>query len=86
MSKTFLQKEWGTVKGISMLNSGCGPTSIADIVYNIDTGITPAKVAKWMAAQGYFMQSGSTRLGVSKTLDKYGLQYLYFTPEHTGNE
>ena len=34
MSKTFLQADYGTVGGISMKNSGCGPTAIADIVYN----------------------------------------------------
>ena len=86
MSKTFLQADWGTVKGISMANAGCGPTAIADIVYNVDTSITPAKVAKWMANNGFFISEGSTRVGISRTLTKYGFQYLYFTPEHTGNE
>jgi len=86
MSKTFLQKDWGTVKGISMANAGCGPTAIADIVYNVDKDITPAKVASWMASNKFFIQGGSTRIGISRTLTKYGFQYLYFTPEHTGNE
>ena len=86
MSKTFLQADWGTVKGISMANAGCGPTAIADIVYNVDESITPAKVAKWMANNGFFISEGSTRVGISRTLTKYGFQYLYFTPEHTGNE
>lgn len=86
MSKTFLQKDWGSVNGISIANAGCGPTAIADIVYNVDENITPLKVAKWMAANGYFIKGGSTRVGISKTLTKYGFQYLYFTPEHTGNE
>ena len=86
MSKTFLQRDWGTIKGISMANAGCGPTAIADIVFNINENITPAKVASWMADRGYFINGGSTRIGVSKTLDHYGFQFLYFTPEHTGNK
>lgn len=85
MSKTFLQAEQGTVGGISMKNSGCGPTAIADIVYNKDVSITPRKVAEWMKSNGYFSSAGSTRHGVTQTLKKYGFQSLYFTPEHTGN-
>ena len=86
MSYTFLQANYGTINGISMTNAGCGPTAIADIVYNIDKTITPKKVAVWMNGKGYFGADGSTRRGVSETLTKYGFQYLYFTPEHTGNE
>lgn len=85
MSKTFLQGDYGAVDGVSMKNSGCGPTAIADIVYNKDTKITPPRVALWMKNNGYWSDCGATRQGITKTLKKYGFQSLYFTPEHTGN-
>lgn len=84
MSKTFLQTDYGTVKGISMKNSGCGPTALANIVYNIDSKITPAKVATWLYNNGYFSSAGTTRNGMTRAIQKYGLQCLYYTPEHTG--
>lgn len=87
MSKTFKQAEWGYVNGVSMPTSGCGPCSVASIVYNKDTSITPVKVAKKMneLIAGSFSSGGSTRAGISKVLNHYGYQCLYFTPEHTGN-
>ena len=85
MSKTFLQAEQGTVKNIAMKNSGCGPTALADIVYNVDSSITPAKIATWLYNNGYFSSAGTTRTGITRAIAKYGMQCLYFTPEHTGN-
>ena len=86
MSKTFKQGDWGTVRGVSMAAAGCGPSSVAAMVYNKDTGITPTKVAKWMRDNDYFSSAGSTRTGITRALNHYGFQCLYFTPEHTGNE
>lgn len=86
MSKTFRQANWGTVAGISMAASGCGPSSIASIVSNVNSGITPKKVAEWLEDHGYFSSAGTTRTGVSKALDHYGMQSLYFKPEHTANK
>ncbi len=90
MSKTFLQANYGTIddgteNGISMANSGCGPTALADIIYNIDPKITPRKVAKWLYNIGHFSTGGTTRRGMTKAIAKYGMQCLYYTPEHTGN-
>jgi hypothetical protein len=90
MSKTFLQANYGTIddgteKGISMANSGCGPTALADIIYNIDKDITPRKVAKWLYNNGYFSSAGTTRTGITRAIAKYDMQSLYYTPEHTGN-
>lgn len=85
MSKTFKQGQWGTVRGVSMAAAGCGPSSLASIIYNKDTSITPAKVATWMYDNGYWSSAGSTRVGVTKALAHYGFQCLYFTPERTGN-
>ena len=86
MSKTFKQNKYGTVNGISMANSGCGPTSVADIVHNKDATITPKKVAEWLYKKGYFSSAGTTRTGITEALKYYGFQSLYFTPEHTGKE
>lgn len=91
MSYTFKQSYWGTLnKGtkneISMATSGCGPCSLASIIYNKDTSINPQKVAQWMYKEKYFSKDGSTRTGITKALNHYGFQCLYFTPEHTGNE
>ncbi len=85
MSKTFIQSEWGTVKGVSMANSGCGPCSLASIIYNLKSSITPKTVATWLHNKGYFSADGTTRTGITKALSNYGFQCLYFTPEHTGN-
>lgn len=86
MSKTFRQYNYGTVKGVSMAAAGCGPTALADIIYNRDTSITPAKVATWLYENGVFSSSGTTRIGISRALIHYGFQSFYFTPEHSGNQ
>lgn len=86
MSKTFYQSEWGTVKGVSMGMSGCGPCALASIIYNLKPSITPKNTAMWLYNHGYFSEDGTTRTGISKALRSYGFQCLYFTPEHTGNE
>lgn len=85
MSKTFKQASYDPVKGVSMANAGCGPSSIASIVSNKVGSITPVRVAKWLYDEGYFSSAGTTRTGVSKALHHYGFQCLYFTPEHSGN-
>lgn len=86
MSKTFLQSNFGTVKGVSMAASGCGPTAVADIAYNIDKDIKPDEVARYLINNGYMSSDGTTRTGITAALKRYGLQSLYATPEHTGNE
>lgn len=84
MSKTFIQAKQGTVNGISMAASGCGPSSVACIVYNKDTSITPVKVAKWLYDRGEFYSSGTTRGGITDALNHYGFDSIYYKPEHTG--
>ena len=49
MSKTFTQSQWGRVNGVSMAEAGCGPCSLAAIVYNLIMSITPKKTAEWLA-------------------------------------
>lgn len=85
MSKTFNQAAYGYVGGVSMANAGCGPSALAAIIYNKDTGVTPAKVADWLRKNGYFSENGTTRTGVTRALAHYGFQSLYLTPEHSGN-
>lgn len=84
MSKTFNQADWGKVNGISMAASGCGPSSLASIIFNKDTSITPVKVAKWLYNKGYFYTSGTTRTGITAALNYYGFESIYYKPEHTG--
>ena len=50
--KNFKQKDtkWNKnyYSGGTISAQGCGPTSIADAVYDLVPSITPAKTAKWM--------------------------------------
>ncbi len=84
MSKTFTQSQWGTVCGVSMAASGCGPCSLASIVYNSDTSITPAKTATWLHNAGVFSSAGTTRAGMTSGIQHYGFTCTYYKPEHTG--
>lgn len=75
--KNFKQKDFkwknnyysgGTISG-----QGCGPTSIADAVYDLDPTITPAKTAKWMEENGCSCHgSGTYYSGMVKALKHYG--------------
>lgn len=85
MSKTFTQSAYGAVKGVSMAASGCGCCAVASIVSNVKPNISPTDVAQWLYSKGYFSSAGTTRTGITKALQYYGMQCLYFTPEHTGN-
>ena len=84
MSKTFKQVEWGTVKGVSMPISGCGPCSLACITYNLDSGINPRKTATWLYDKGVFSSDGTTRSGMTLGIQHYGFESTYYKPEHTG--
>lgn len=86
MSRTFTQANYSAVNGISMASSGCGACAIASIVSNVKDSITPRTVARWLYSKGYFSSAGTTRTGVTKALQNYNMQCLYFTPEHTGND
>lgn len=58
----------------TMSQAGCGPTSVADLVYNIDKTITPWKVAKWMKANGYAIYgNGTAWSGIPAALRHYGM-------------
>ena len=58
----------------TMAQAGCAPTSIADIVYNIDETITPWKVAQWLKANGYAIYgNGTAWAGIPAALKHYGL-------------
>ena len=80
MSKTFRQYDsrWGkkNYNGSStMAAAGCGPTSCADIIYNMDTSITPWKTAKWMKDHGYAVRNhGTAWAGIPACLKAYGCQ------------
>lgn len=75
--KNFKQTDskWASnsYSGETIKAAGCGPTSVADVVYNIDNGITPAKTAKWMQANGCACNgSGTYYSGMVKALKHYG--------------
>ncbi len=75
--KNFKQTDskWAanSYSGETIRAAGCGPTSVADVVYNIDNTITPAKTAKWMQANGCACNgSGTYYSGMIKALKHYG--------------
>lgn len=80
MTANFKQYDsrWGkkNYNGSStMAQAGCGPTSVADIVYNLDEKITPWKVAKWMKEHGYAIYgNGTAWSGIPAALKHYGLE------------
>jgi len=83
MSKDFKQYDsrWGLVgypySPYTVRGSGCGPTSIADIVCDSPKykGITPKAVAVYMRGKGYAIPGqGSTWDGITQTLKHYGFK------------
>lgn len=76
MSYTFDQiASKATYGNIKMSVAGCGPCSIGSLAYNLipDKNLHET-VFKYMASKGY-MPCGSTRLGMSETLDHFGVGY-----------
>lgn len=66
---------WGRnyYAGRNMIASGCGPTAIADLVYSINSSITPWSVAQWLAAHGYASNGNGTYWsGIKAALEAYG--------------
>lgn len=78
MPKDFKQydSKWGSKKyaGGTMSGCGCGPTSVADLVYDFDNSITPAKVADWLTKSGFAGKAGNgtIRWGITHALEHYG--------------
>lgn len=75
--KNFKQTDsrWAgnSYSGETIRAAGCGPTAVADVVYHLDTSITPAKTAKWMQANGCACNgSGTYYSGIIKALKHYG--------------
>ena len=59
----------------TMASDGCGPTAVADLVYNLDKKITPWKVAQWMTKNGYSTKSNGTMWGgITAALKHYGFE------------
>ena len=84
MSVTFRQYEGGwennpyPTSSNNMANSGCGPTSIANILANsILPNITPKEVGNYMNSKGYAVEEGSTWSGMTDTLRHYGIACTY---------
>lgn len=58
----------------TMAQAGCGPTSLADILYNIDQSITPWTVAKWLKANGYAVYGQGTAWdGIPAAMKHFGM-------------
>ena len=75
--KNYKQKDakWkgNYYSGGTISAQGCGPTSIADAVYDLDPTISPAKTAKWMEDNGCSCHgSGTYYSGMVKALKHYG--------------
>lgn len=67
--------KWGKnyYSGETIKSAGCGPTSVADVVYHLNNKITPAKTAKWMQDNGCACNgSGTYYSGIIKALKHYG--------------
>lgn len=70
----------------TMSSDGCGPTAVADIVYNVDKNITPYKVAKWMTKNGYSTKSNGTMwCGITQALKHYGFATKGINKSGTGD-
>lgn len=83
MSKNFKQfdSRWGSMgypySPYTVRGSGCGPTSLADIIVNNPDhmGVTPATTAKYMRGKGYAIPGqGTTWDGMTQTLKHYGFK------------
>lgn len=77
--KNFKQTDslWAgnSYSGYTVRSQGCGPTSIADAVYDLDKTITPAKTAKWMEDNGCSCHGcGTYYSGMVKALKHYGYE------------
>lgn len=87
MSVTFRQYEgaWANdpypYGNDNMANSGCGPTSIANVLANsILPNITPSETGKYMNSKGYAIaNAGSTWAGMTETLRHYGVECTYLS-------
>lgn len=87
MSVTFRQYEGGWENNPypyspdNMANSGCGPTSIANILANsILPSITPKITGAYMNSKGYAIaNAGSTWSGMTDTLRHYGVDCTYLS-------
>lgn len=70
----------------TMSSDGCGPTAVADIVYNLDKKITPWKVAQWMTKNGYSTyQNGTIHSGITAALKHYGFEALGINNKGSGD-
>lgn len=84
MSKTFKQYKgaWakhlypkGNKKHSTYSTSGCGPTAVADIVYNVDKTITPEKVGNYISSINGATAGGATyHTAIVKALKHYGFE------------
>lgn len=62
----------------TMATAGCGPTSVANIVHNIDPNIDPWKVAKWMKEHGYAIRNhGTAWAGIPAAMKHYGFEDVH---------
>lgn len=70
-------KKWGNIpypstsKKYTIKTSGCGPSSIAILVSNINPSITPKETAAWLNKNGYATK-GTSWKGIVKGLEHFG--------------
>ena len=79
MTKSFKQYDsrWGSknYNGSSTVSAaGCGPTSCADLIYNINPNITPIDTIKYMQKHKYAVYgNGTAHAGIPACLKAFGL-------------
>ena len=87
MSKNFKQcdAKWKNHSycKTTMCASGCGPTAVADIFYNFDTGITPVKVADWFTENGWdSYKQGTIWGGIAAYFNKHNAKAVQLNSDN----
>lgn len=86
-TKTFKQydSKWGrkNYNGSSTMSAaGCGPTSCACVIYNVNTRITPWTCAKYMKKNGYAVRNNGTAWsGIPACLKNFGMKNVKNIPK-----
>ena len=83
----FHQFDYGTIAGVNISNSGCGPVAFASAMSAYDASIEPVSVCtttKALLGEG-FADYGMTRAGATQLGQYYGYTQVYYAAdEHTG--
>jgi hypothetical protein len=57
--------------------SGCGPTSVAEVISTLGPRVFPHQMANWMQAHGYRVSGGTAHEGIVQAPEAFGLHASY---------